>query len=54
LADENIEKCFPAGKLELKKEDFEEVTVEVCGLPKFFRNVLYDRIDVLKAGKVTK
>lgn len=26
----------------------------MCGLPKFFKNVLYDKIDSAKTGKVTK
>jgi serine/threonine-protein phosphatase 2A regulatory subunit B'' len=26
----------------------------VCGLPKFFKNMLFDRIDSGKTGKITK
>ena len=40
--------------LELKKEEFESVTTDVCGLPKFFRSVLFDKIDTAKTGKVNK
>lgn len=30
------------------------MTVNVCGLPKFFKNILFDRIDTAKAGKISK
>lgn len=30
------------------------MTVEVCGLPKFFKGLLFDRIDKGQTGKVTK
>jgi serine/threonine-protein phosphatase 2A regulatory subunit B'' len=30
------------------------VTVEVCGLPKFFQSVLFDKIDSSKSGKINK
>ena len=39
---------------EIKKEEFDKLTTEVCGFPKFFRNVLFDRIDSAKAGKISK
>jgi CheY-like chemotaxis protein len=51
--EEAIEKIF-AEKIELKKEDFEQITTEVCGVPKFFKNMLFDRIDSGKTGKITK
>lgn len=51
--DELIDKIF-AEKIELKKEDFEQITTEVCGLPKFMKTMLFDRIDNGKAGKITK
>ncbi len=54
MTDEAIEKCYPTGKLELTVDEFECVAVEVCGFPKFFRNLLFDRIDSGKSGKVTK
>ena len=38
----------------MTKEDFDSVTVDVCGLPKFFKSVLFDKIDVGKTGKITK
>lgn len=30
------------------------MTVDVCGLPKFFKNVLFEKIDSAKAGKINK
>ncbi len=38
----------------MKKEEFEKVTADVCELPKFFTNALFDRIDTSKSGKVNK
>lgn len=52
-ADETIERIF-AGKPELKREEFESITVEVCGLPKYFINILFDKIDTGKTGKINK
>jgi serine/threonine-protein phosphatase 2A regulatory subunit B'' len=49
-----IEKCFLPSKLELTKEEFDNVTTEVCGLPKFFRSVLFDKIDTAKRNLVSK
>jgi hypothetical protein len=51
--EETIDKIF-SDKIELKKEDFEQITTEVCGLPKFLKNMLFDRIDSGKTGKITK
>jgi hypothetical protein len=51
--EEQIDKIFTE-KIELKREDFEQITVEVCGLPKFMKNMLFDRIDSGKTGKITK
>ena len=51
--EETIEKIF-SEKIELKKEDFEQITTEVCGIPKFFKNMLFDRIDSGKTLKITK
>lgn len=51
--EEAIDKIF-AEKIELKKEDFEQITTEVCSMPKFFKNMLFDRIDSGKTGKITK
>jgi hypothetical protein len=51
--EEAIDKIF-SEKIELKKEDFEQITTEVCGVPKFFKNMLFDRIDSGKTGKITK
>ncbi len=42
--DEQIEKIF-AGKPDIKKEDFEPLVTEVCGLPKFFKTPFFERID---------
>ena len=41
-------------EVEIKKEDFEALTVDVCGLPKFFKTILFDKIDTAKTGKITK
>ncbi len=48
-----IDKIFTE-KVELKREEFEQITTEVCGLPKFFKGMLFDRIDSGKTGKITK
>jgi hypothetical protein len=34
--EEAIDKIF-AEKIELKKEDFEQIATEVCGIPKFLK-----------------
>jgi serine/threonine-protein phosphatase 2A regulatory subunit B'' len=52
-AEETIDKLF-SDKVEMKKEDFEAITTEVCGLPKFLKGMLFDRIDTGKSGKITK
>lgn len=51
--EEAIDKIF-AEKIELKKEDFEQIATEVCGIPKFLKTLLFDRIDSGKTGKITK
>lgn len=38
----------------MTKEEFDSVTADVCELPKFFKNILFDKIDAAKTGKVTK
>lgn len=38
----------------MAKEEFDQITTEVCGLPKFFLNVLFERIDSGKSGKINK
>ena len=37
-----------------KINEFEDVTVEVCGFPKFFKDHLFMKLDTAKTGKVTK
>ena len=41
------------GKEFLTIEEFEEVTVEVCRLPKFFREPLFKKVDANGAGRVS-
>ena len=38
----------------MKKEEFEKITSDVCELPKFFTNALFDRIDANKSGNVNR
>ena len=51
--EEKINKAFD-GKAELKLEEFDKVTTDVCGFPQFFKTELFNRIDTGKSGKVTK
>jgi len=51
--EEAIDKAFK-GQAQLTTEEFDAVTTDVCGFPKFFRDVLFNRIDTEKTGKVNK
>jgi serine/threonine-protein phosphatase 2A regulatory subunit B'' len=48
-----INEAFSAGN-ELKKQELVTLTTELCGLPKIFNQLLFNRIDTGKIGKVAK
>ena len=41
--EQNMSKCFE-GKKELKKADFEELTVNVFAIPKILKDMLFSKI----------
>ena len=50
--DEIINRVFT--KEEIKDDEFNEITINIMGLPKMFNKVFFNKIDIEKKGRISK